>query len=287
MAVTIQQITDFLREHKVLSIEKVGTISINNPVEANEEGEQLGSTRFVFDKRAVTSEELYTYIAELQQKNKNIVHSDVDSFFEESRQLMNIGSRPMHFQGIGYIYNDRNTGYNFSETSPLGFKESIPESVNEDFSLSKVPSYNRHNYNKGNGVKVLLIIIILALLAGIGYFVYSLIKENKLLANNEQAIASETVVQPDSLATANAVTAPVANNSEKKFIFETTSNSQRVSRRKTQLENMGKTIYVDSAIVNGQNQYKMYVKIPVENLTDTTRIKDSLFTFFGRRVTIE
>ena len=56
MAVTIQQITDFLREHKVLSIEKVGTISINNPVEAHEEGEQLGSTRFVFDKRAVTSE---------------------------------------------------------------------------------------------------------------------------------------------------------------------------------------------------------------------------------------
>lgn len=286
MAVTIQQITDFLRQNKTLTIEKVGTISVDNPVETTEDGVNSGRTRFVYDKRAVTSEELYTYIAEEQQKNRNIVRSDIDSFFEESRQLMNIGSRALHFAGIGYIYRDKDLVYKFSETSPLGFKESIPETINEDISLSKMPSYNKHNYSRGNGVKVLLVIIILALLAGIGYFVYSLIRDNKL-STNEEAVTVENVVSPDSASVNTAATTPVVNNAEKKFIFETTPNLQRVQRRKTQLENLGKTIFVDSVNVNGQNQYKMYVKMPVENLADTTRIKDSLFIFFGRRVTIE
>ena len=60
MAVTIQQITDFLRQNKTLTIEKVGTISVDNPVETTEDGVNSGRTRFVYDKRAVTSEELYT-----------------------------------------------------------------------------------------------------------------------------------------------------------------------------------------------------------------------------------
>ena len=286
MAVTIQQITDFLRQNKTLTIEKVGTISIDNAVEAKEDGVNSGRTRFVYDKTAVTSEELYTYIAEEQQKNRSVVCSDIDSFFEESRQLMNIGSRALHFAGIGYIYRDKDLVYKFSETSPLGFKESIPETINEDISLSKMPSYNKHNYSRGNGVKVLLVIIILALLGGIGYFVYSLIKDNNLSSTEHSAIA-ENVVAPDSTSLNSVAITPVVNNTEKKFIFETTQNLQRVERRKTQLENLGKKIFVDSVNTNGQNQYKMYVKIPVENLEDTTRIKDSLFIFFGRRVIIE
>lgn len=286
MAVTIQQITDFLRQNKTLTIEKVGTISIDNPVESAEDGSYNGSTRFIYDKRAATSEELYAYIAEEQQKNKNVVRSDIDSFFEESRQLMNIGSRALHFAGIGYIYRDKDMMYKFSETSPLGFKESIPENINEDISLSKMPSYNKHNYERGNGVKVLLVIIILALLAGIGYFVYSLIKDKKFATDNDTSTAVENVAVEDT-STVNTASVPVVNNAEKKFVFETTPNAQRVVRRKSQLENLGKTIYVDSVNVNGQNQYKMYVKMPVENLADTTRIKDSLFIFFGRRVTIE
>lgn len=286
MAINIEQIRDFLLQNKSLSIEKIGTISIDNTPVTNEDGTFTSSTHFKYNKKAETTEGLYKYIADLQQKNINLVRSDVDSFFEESRQLMNIGSRPIHFQGIGYIYHDRNHGYNFSENSPLGFKESIPENINEDISLTAIPSYNRNKYNNATGLKVLLSIIILVLIGGIGYFIYSLFNEKKL--NKIEATDTETMHQADSIAEVQPIVQNnVLDSTNKKFVFETTSSMDRLNKRTTQLRNMGKTILVDTVELNGEKMYKMYVTIPVENLIDTTHVKDSLFILFGKRVIIE
>lgn len=282
VAVNIQQLTDYLLQHKTLSMEKIGTISINNPVEASESGEQAGPNIFVFDKKAATSEGLYAYIAELQQKNPSIVRADVDSFIEESRQLMNIGSRAMHFQGVGYIYSDKNQGYKLSKYSPVGFRETLPAGTGEDNSLNKMPNYNYRYQRSNNGMKVFLYFIILVLLAGIGYFIYSMMHERAANAIEEQPIAHSETVQ-DTV----AGQAPVAKNNVSKFIIETTPHINRVTSRTAQLTKYGHNILVDTVDINGAKSYKIYFPITLQNPADTSKIKDSLSRYFGRKVVME
>lgn len=128
-------ISEFLNQNKTVSLEKIGKISLKSGAVSLSESEgSLPQVDFEFDKQATTTPELVDYIQQQIKKSRSIVSSDVDYYLDESRQLINIGTRPLIIPGVGYIKSDRANGFSFSQETINGFAdhEQRPKAYKDD-----------------------------------------------------------------------------------------------------------------------------------------------------------
>lgn len=295
MSISTNYISDFLRQHKILSLEKIGIINITQSNETGE-GEAPQPEIFTYDKNAETTPEFLEYLAEITHKPLPIITSDLEYFLDESRQLMNIGSKPLVIEGYGYIHSKKFGGYEFSILPPEGFKE--PEkSVAED-KYATAPSSASTNYAErrtskrtiGIWIGVLLVIGIIAYGA---YYIQSTGKYSLFKSVDSTAAAKKEIEnQPkhDS-ETANAISqlaqpAPAKANGYK-FIIQTFIDSANCNKRIKQLESYGNVVSKDMTTVNGAPLYRLFVAVEHANAADTARIKDSLRTYYGHSVSVE
>lgn len=291
MSISSQYISDFLRQNGTISLEKIGTLTLSENPQTDEDGALLTTAAFVYDKKAETTPDFVDYLAAVLQKPLLLVQSDLEYFLDQSRQLMNIGSKPLELDGIGFIHAENNGVYSFSTKAPDGFKETAFHKKYEDAHQSRSPMLSSVNYaskrqgsrNLGRWILALLLIAIIAL----GFYYvkskpdfFSDNQQKKDSTKNEKLVEKKEMSLP-----------PVNANKPKrggyKFIIQTFDNLERSNKRVNQLKNYGNTVSTDSVLLNGKMTYRLYVTDENATPMDTLRIKDSLHSYFGHTITVE
>jgi len=296
---------DFLVEHKQISIEKIGTLQVVGPIPPIEKDNVLPSLKdvvqFNFDKKATTSLQFIEFAAARFAKNKSLVASDIESYFEQVRQFINIGKQYV-IPGVGMIGMLKIGQYDFTpnETPPPAavpkpqpnFNDTKAETAYETETVQKTTNKT----SQQTLLSIAAIFIGILVVAGIGYFVYTLVTGN---TNNEENTATTeiattadttaTIVQPDTVqlnSNNNAnTTQPTSDSVLYKFIHETTASRNRAISRTAKLKTYGYNADFDSITdpATAVTKYRLFVAANRLN-GDTLKLKDSLQQLFTPRV---
>lgn len=289
-------IYDFLIHQKQAALEKIGVFEVTSEslnIAHGNEVTSIPKVNFTYDRRATTTAELVDFIAEKLSKNRALIASDLESYFEQVRQFINLG-KPYIIPGIGAVSLAKSGAYEFSqqnnemnaaeEKSARQFYQTDAEQVQE----SRVKSKNR--------LAGVAILIVLLLLAGLGWGIYTIFfdksKQPEVVATPPADSSGATKPATDSVSRkpAEPVTsqAPVANQGDSmvfKFIFETTNVPDRAYSRTAQLRSFGDPAGYDSSVADGQTTYHLYLRKKMTP-ADTARARDSLQTYFQRKITV-
>lgn len=291
VSISSHYISDFLRQNGSISLEKIGELSLPENPQTNEEGELLTPAVFVYDKRAETTPDFVNYLAGILQKPLLLIQSDLEYFLDQSRQLMNIGSKPLEIDGIGFIHAENNGVYTFSTTAPDGFKETAFHKKYDEAHQSRSPMISSVNYaskrkggsNLGRWILVLLLIVLIAfgfyyVKSKPDFFTDNLLKKDS--TRNEKAAEKKGISLPMAKITPSKMDGY-------KFIIQTFDNLEGVNKRVMQLKSYGNIVSTDSIVSNGKILYRLYVTDEKATPADTLHIKDSLRAYFGHTITVE
>ena len=286
-----QYIRDFLFQHKSVSFEKIGRLYVSDQKPGSEL--PVGGLTFEYDKKAVTTPGLITYAAEKSGKNINLVHTDIESYFELMRQILNIGN-PHEIEGLGVFKTSREGVYEFKipEYSPK--KEEHKAARNKQAGLGSNAFSPGGKKNK-SALMLLAMAIVLVVLGVLGWGAYELIKTQgqKDVTVTDTAETYPLVmpqdtsaqVKTDSAALQQAVI-PAGDSAEFKFIHETTRAYARATTRTNKLIGYNNPAGFDSLITDTGKVYRLYIKMKIKP-SDSTRIKDSLGKHLQRPINIE
>ncbi|MEP6683284.1 MAG: hypothetical protein ABJA35_08490 [Parafilimonas sp.] len=273
-------ITDYLHENREVSLEKIGTVKAS----ASVADQQAGSVVFVCDKKAATSEELINFIAEKTAKSKYLIASDIESHFAQVREFINIG-KSYELPGVGFI-----------KANKAGVYEFLPYSdVNKPAKTGTQPVKRQKQSNR-SAIQLITLLIVLAILAGLGWQAYQFFSKPKTVDNSETVIkTADTTATPvlDSNHTDSALkthqTASLTDSSDTinvRYIFEITASALRAQTRTAQLKNLGSNAGYDSFMNNRTKFYSLYILRPTK-IADTLTVKDSLSKFLQKDITLK
>lgn len=285
-------IRDYLLQYKSLSLEKIGTLIIDETSSAHHL-----TVQFQYDKKAGTSPELINYIAERTGKSKVLIESDIESYTETMRQLINIG-KPYAIEGIGE--------YKLAQTGEYAFSVyEMPSGKEEHKTVRRQPSGElmpgKKRSSNRNALILVSLIIILGVLGVIGWGTYNFfagnVKESGL--NDSGAVANApplndtaSFLATDSITSIKGDTAKIdttrtikTDTADYKFIYETTLLPERATRRTNQLIRFGERADFDSIETGAGQLYRLYIRKRLSTI-DTTREKDSLERYLQRPIRV-
>jgi len=275
----------------LLSLEKIGTLTID---EKTASSHHL-SVQFQYDKKASTSPELINYIAERTGKSKVLIESDIESYTETMRQLMNIG-KPYEIEGIGEYKLAQTGEYQFSVFE-------MPSGKEEHKTVRRHPSGElmpKKRSSNRNALILVSLIIVLGILGVIGWSTYNFfahglkdrsVKDSSVVATVPPVNDTTSFITADSATSIkdtakNDITRIVKSDTvDYKFIYETTLLRERATRRTNQLISFGERAEFDSVATDAGQLYRLYIKKRLNN-ADTTREKDSLERYLQRSIQI-
>ncbi|HEY6978217.1 MAG TPA: hypothetical protein VH396_18075 [Chitinophagaceae bacterium] len=285
-------IRDYLLQHKSLSLEKIGTLTID---EKTSPAHHL-PLQFRYDKKAETTPELINYIAERTGKSKVLIQADIESYIESMRQLINIG-KPYEVERVGAFRLAQSGEYEFSVYEiPSGKEEH--KAVKRQPLDELIPTVNKRRSNK-NALMLVSLIIILGILGVIGWGTYNFFANNVrkrspadsvMVATAPPANDTGSFMTADSISVKDTVKSDTTgglktDTADYKFVYETTLLAQRATRRTNQLISYGEQAEFDSIATDTGQLYRLYIKKRLSN-ADTAREKDSLEIYLQRSIQI-
>lgn len=288
-------IRDYLYEHRTVSFEKVGSLTIERQPSPDQPQTLLpGTVNFIFNKRAVTTPELADFIAAKTGKNRVLITSDLESYVETMRQFMNIGN-PYEIEGVGILKLGQSGEYGFS---PFDYSHRKDESRSgkRHREKSDSPLMAKRNSNK-NVLILFALIIVLGVLGVVGWGTYKLLIENKsdnasISADTVQTTVPVTTLPDTTNTTVDSINKPdttvaltTTDSVEYKFIHETTTSAARAYERMRSLKEWGHPSMVDSAKRDSVTVYTLYFKYKLSN-ADTASMRDSIFKLLNRKIMI-
>jgi len=273
-------ITDYLHENREVSLERIGLVKASSSAQE----QQAGSVVFVYDKKAATSEDLINFIAEKTGKSKYLISSDLESHFAQVREFLNIG-KSYEIPGFGFI-----------KANKAGVYEFLPYSdINKPAKTGTQPVKRQKQSNR-SAIQLITLIIVLAILGGLGWQAYQFFNKPKTVDNSETVIntvdttANKTTPVLDSNRTDSALNTTSLHDSSDvvnvKYIFEITASGLRAQTRTAQLKNFGSDAAFDSFISNKTKFYSLYILKPTK-IADTLTVKDSLSKFLQKDITLK
>ena len=271
-------ITDYLHEHREVSLEKIGTIKM---LSFSNTDTQAASVEFICNKKITTSPQLVDYIAEKAVKNKKLIASDLESHFSQVREFINIG-KSYEIPQIGFIKANKTSTYEF-----IPYSEAAKPSR-----MGQQPAKARSSNNNRSAIQVISFLIVIAILAGLGWQAYEFFSQRKNNNNAQvQPVSQDTPVVDttkniDTTATQQPVTYGTDDTAVIHYIFETTASALRARTRIAQLQDFGNNAGYDSIFINSVTYYNLYIIKPTK-IADTARIKDSISKFFLKEVKLE
>jgi len=271
-------ITDYLHEHREVSLEKIGTIKM---LSFSNTDTQAASVEFICNKKITTSPQLVDYIAEKAVKNKKLIASDLESHFSQVREFINIG-KSYEIPQIGFIKANKTSTYEF-----IPYSEAAKPSR-----MGQQPAKARSSNNNRSAIQVISFLIVIAILAGLGWQAYEFFSQRKNNNNAQvQPVIQDTPVVDttkniDTTATQQPVTYGTDDTAVIHYIFETTASSLRARTRTAQLKNFGNNTGYDSTVINNTKYYKLYI-LKRTKIADTLVIKDSLAKFLQKNITVQ
>lgn len=285
-------LAQYLETQKELSLNKIGTLFLKGSSFYNESTREIqeGDANFIMDKKASTSAGLIDYIATQSGKNSTLISSDVESYLEQGRQFINIGDT-FSITGIGSFTKNNSGNYIFSPGPPifLKIKQENDKNLQENEHSSYYAAQKKKNSNRGI-IMFFAFFIILLVLAGIGWGVYKLYFENSSpgISNNVNApimdTPSATIQLPVDTIKKGIL---ISDTTTYKFIFEKTPSRDRAVSRTEKLHEFGNNAKYDSVKENGTIIYRLYLLQKTKKISDTARIRDSLFRYFQKDILLE
>ncbi|MEP6845341.1 MAG: hypothetical protein ABI861_05035 [Panacibacter sp.] len=288
-------IRDYLYEHRSVSFEKIGTITLDNRPASPEQPPSPASIHFQFNKRAVTTPDLVAFIAAKTGKNKVLINSDLESFVELMRQFINIGN-PHQIEGVGIIKLGKSGDYEFAALDNTNKKDDAKASRKQKESYDS-PLITKKSSNKSI-LMFFALMIVLGVLGVIGWGSYKLFVENK---NNTPAINTDTIAHttlpveslPDTTITKtdsllkpdSTINIARGDSADYKYIYETTTSAARAYERVNTLKAWGHPSMVDSVKRDSSTIYTLYFKYRLSN-ADTARMRDSIQKLLSRKIRI-
>ncbi len=283
-------IRDFLGAHKTVSFEKIGTLNLEAGV-TTEMGSLQGNFSFQYQRKAQTSEELIAYIAEQMQRNKTLIESDVYSFLEQARELMNTG-KPWIIHGVGVFSINMSGEYTF-EVMSFKQEESKPSRKER---VSANAGQQRRTSGGGKAVQVITTFIIIGLIAGLAWVAYEYYLkdviahwgDNTSASDQQQAVVNDTTQRVSGDTAAGGVPVSVINAGDTAswaFVIENTFLLSRAQQRVAKLKSYGNDAQYDSVVNGTSKSYNIFIRKNAV-IADTAAVRDSLAKFFQRPVLV-
>jgi hypothetical protein len=286
----------YLYQHKELKLPGIGVFTIDPSIPVPELqdknfGDYLQHIHYQQKPVIAADEAFINFIRTETGKIKPLAESDLDSFLSDGKILLNIG-KPFQFEGIGYLQKMKDGMYEFTAGEPGLQKMETVVNENHEQPIKNRPYFSEDSV-QGNNLRKILIaggaIAGIILVVWLGYSLYH--------RNTKTGIASEdtiTAVNPDSskankildsvqrmidTEAARVKSSSIAQAGYYKFTIERTPNKLRALKRYNQLREVRglKMESKDSAL------FSLYFLLPAQP-ADTARIRDSLKTWYGRKV---
>lgn len=256
------------------------------------------SIQFVPDPKAKEDEGLVAFIAQNSGKIKPLAFSDLEDFLNIGKQLLNV-SKQFYIEGLGTIILEGNGHMTFRQGNELipaaVMAEHAVENKQRDLTeeqgtdLSFEAPYNTPR--QGSVLKKLVatigIIAAIAIIAWGGYYFWNHMQNNSgktTLQNIQPILSDSTKERVDSAAlkaTADSM-ARAAAAPQYKIVIE---NAKR-TRALTRYEDLRKMGYNVQLTTEDSLTFKLFTVINGP-LTDSSRVRDSIGRFFGRKVWVE
>lgn len=298
----------YLLQNKKMQLQGIGEFILDNFYEnpfENEKGKVRlpgNAVQFLPDKKAREDAGLIDFIAERTGKIKPLASSDLEDFLNIGRQLLNV-SKQFYIEGLGTLILNDNNNYDFIQGNEV-LVATVPEEINPKKRIVKREEhtdemsfengYPKPGQTAANALRKSLILFALVLgLVIIGWIVYYFFQqwqdkkngaEENTLENIQPVIPSPAqdslTAGADSLSTA---TPANANGDHTYKVIIETSKRQRALSRHKELLKMGYDVQLST---EDSITFKLYTVI-TGPLSDTSRSRDSITRFFGRKAMIE
>jgi hypothetical protein len=286
----------FLYQHKELKLPGIGIFSIDPSIpvpEATEKNFSDFTNQIKFVQKPITAadEEFINFIRTETGKIKPLAVSDLESFLSDGKILLNIG-KPFTIEGIGFLQKNREGNYEFTPGEPILQRyeaQAVPKETAET-TKARHTSIFTEGPKKSNGARNALIVagvvVAIAFIVWAGYGLSSRNGGGGSSSSDSQVISEETSTKANTIldsvqrlidSTKNAVTSTAGSY---KFVIERTRSKGRAYRRFNQIKENGSDIKMESA--PDSSLLSLYFVLPVKD-ADTTRVKDSLKVWYGRR----
>jgi hypothetical protein len=279
-------LSQYLREQKTLSLPGIGVFNLTGPVASTEDSSSFSShIQFQNKKIKEADDKLINFIKQETGKIKPLAIADLETFIATGMELLNMG-KPFHLEGIGSIQKKRDGDFEFVAGEAISLRHEPAHTEHE----KKVSVFEDNKYEpKSNPLQKLLAIgLVLTGMAVVvlgGYYLYN--RSNNASAQNEEEHLNAAPIQPpviDSTANKHDTVATVVKEPETyKFILETKNNKAVALKRYKQLRGLPTDIRMETS---DSINFKLYFVIPA-GPRDTSRIKDSLNNFYGKRIRVE
>lgn len=289
----------YLYQHKQLNLPGIGVFTIDPAVVIPDVADKnfpdfVRQIQFTQKNVVAADEEFINFIRTETGKIKPLAESDLDSFLSDGKILLNIG-KPFHLEGIGSLQKNKAGQYEFTPGEPIHVKlENFNSEVTEEQSRKK-PVFTEDNTQGTGGRKLLIalgVIIGIALVIWGGYSLYNRNTGGTTTTatsdspatpahdtSRAQAILDSTQRIINSAITDSAKNAAPATGTYR-FVIEKTYNKARALKRFNQIKDMLTNIKMEPSA--DSTFFKLYFDLPAMP-ADTTRIKDSLKVWYGRK----
>lgn len=291
-----QLIVQHLYNQKKVTLQGIGTISLNPAVALPSEGEkdfQMPDNAFSFEYNLKSGEDepLINFIIQQTRKIRPLATADLESYSILSRQFLNIG-KPMVIEGVGTIQKNQVGEYEFIpghfitpkiEDQPKQVKDKAEEEIS--FESESRPNHRRRNMMIG-------FFISLAVLGSLGFYYLLEIRKSAPPVENEIVVVpltdtvKATTIKTDSVKPTPADTTltpisakplAVADTSGFKIVIKDYPTQLAANKAFTKLTEYGHKVVIiqeDSSLYH----LAMLFNTP---LADSGRTTDSLRKFFG------
>ncbi len=235
-----------------------------------------GSITFSYNNRATEDEDLINYIVQQTRKMKSLASSDLDSYLVLGKQFLNIG-KPFHLEGLGILFKNQIGEFQFTQGSTLlASKPEAGTSVLKEKRVEEEISFASESKHSNNGKKGLLIAAIIVGIGMVGAATWYFYFKNKPSTITPITVVDSTKLQPALTDSIQISKYPVADSYSFKVVFlETADTSLARARLNMWLGRGHKVIMYTKDSV----KYKLAEPFTLP-LSDTTRIKDSLNSFY-------
>lgn len=300
----------YLYQNKELVLEGFGVFHLDqsvNTVDAKEPQQAYQGITFENNIKSKTPAPLVDFLVQQSGKMRPLAISDLEAFLTTGRELLNLG-KPLILNGIGTLTGYKPAQLDFTpgpfipvrlDPTEGQFRERV--ATREDELFGNEENQGGHNRPSTNR-NVVLIIAGLIILLVLGWSVYHFAfrkhdptapdttgqiqpVEQEAPAAKKDTSAMNAPAKPDSTPAAVPVTTaapPVEGGTTFQVLLQTFSDAGKAHRRMDSLLKWGHKVTLET-----RDSAHLSILMPFNRpLADTTRVKDSLADFFGRKVRI-
>lgn len=286
-------LSGFLESKGQLALKGIGTIYKNRPSDEAQLPEVEG-LYFRFDKNTALDETLVIYASEAAGKMKSLAKSDLESYFENGKQLLNIG-KPLVIEGVASIIKLQNGTYSLHENLSLQIQgQDESRKMRTPAGHSEI-DYNSSQYNlkekAGFSItRTLLIAGGLIVISLIGWGIYKIINaENKpvtsetsLTTDTDSTISPESapvIPQADSTAAAPVQVPDTPARAYYTLVLQDTANKAYALKRFAILKASGHPVFLETA---DSIRFAIVYHFPPP-FSDSVSVRDSIERYFKRK----